>query len=696
MPRSLSVPMLVVALALAGLAVGPGSWRNGPVMAAGPGQMGSLGLVAQLGGATKAVSLQGTRSVAGMGAALVVVDTAGGGPAAVLGQVTLPGVVQGLAVGPRYAYVAATYAGLQVVDLVDPRTPRVVGSLVDAEGAEAWDVFLDGGRVYLAERSDVDDRISAVDVANPAAPRVLGSYSPLASGIVDADVRAGVAYLVDGEALVTVSFADPAAPRELVTYDTPDQAGGVSVAAGKAYVLDTAYDDATQEYTDNVRVMDVADPAAPVEVGAYKSPGIVRDLSAVGNRVYVLESEVVRMLDVSDPAHPAERGTLVLPGGPLAVGVDGNRLAVGLATGGLAFVDATDPAAARVTATWVVPGSPHDLALAGDQVLQIEKAEVSGVRLVGVVNPAQPLTEGYVTTPGEAKRIAAQGRYAFVADGLSGLRVVDAVDPASPQLVGSYDLARDAMGVTVVGDRLYLAAGRDGLGILDVADPTKPSSLGGFNVPGEALGVVVAGDRAFVAEVDMVRALDVSDPRLVRFLGAIAIEPYEGNMALAGDRLYLPTADGLVVADVSNPAAMREVGRVAIDGGANDVAVDGGRAWVTSPAGVHEIDLARLAVTAEYFTPAYAEGLAVRDGLVYVAAYEAGLYVVAASVPGTPPPPTATAGGGTRATPSATATAPSGRTPTSATPSVTPARMSPTPTVASGRYRAFLPVAYRK
>ena len=52
--------------------------------------------------------------------------------------------------------------------------------------------------------------------------------------------------------------------------------------------------------------------------------------------------------------------------------------------------------------------------------------------------PADPLMGAY-DTPDIAYSVAVSGGYAYVADGYSGLRVVDVSDPANPVETGFYD-----------------------------------------------------------------------------------------------------------------------------------------------------------------------------------------------------------------------------------------------------------------
>jgi hypothetical protein len=55
---------------------------------------------------------------------------------------------------------------------------------------------------------------------------------------------------------------------------------------------------------DNLHIVDVSDPAYPVEVGFYEVPGQARRVAAAGNHVYIAAEGILHILDVSDPATP--------------------------------------------------------------------------------------------------------------------------------------------------------------------------------------------------------------------------------------------------------------------------------------------------------------------------------------------------------------------------------------------------------
>jgi hypothetical protein len=91
-------------------------------------------------------------------------------------------------------------------------------------------------------------------------------------------VANGYAYVADWVGgLRVVDVSDPAAPVELGSYGT-QHAWSVAVQGNYAYVADTY---------DGLRVVDVSDPAAPIEAGFYDAPGAANDVAVAGEYVYV-------------------------------------------------------------------------------------------------------------------------------------------------------------------------------------------------------------------------------------------------------------------------------------------------------------------------------------------------------------------------------------------------------------------------
>ena len=101
---------------------------------------------------------------------LAVVDVADPRQPRVIGRVETGGQARGLAVGGDIVYVAAGSRGLVLVDVSDAAAPAVVGRADDVPTTAIRVDYADG-RAYVAAWSDV----RAYDVADPAAPRFLGA-----------------------------------------------------------------------------------------------------------------------------------------------------------------------------------------------------------------------------------------------------------------------------------------------------------------------------------------------------------------------------------------------------------------------------------------------------------------------------------------------------------------------------------------
>jgi hypothetical protein len=75
---------------------------------------------------------------------------------------------------------------------------------------------------------------------------------------------------------------------------------------------------------------------------------------------------------------------------------------------------------------------------------------------------------GSCNTPGFADGVAIAGDYAYVADRPSGLHVIDISDPTNPVSAGSYDTPGTAYDVAISGDHAYVADYSSGLQVVQV------------------------------------------------------------------------------------------------------------------------------------------------------------------------------------------------------------------------------------
>src|SRR5262245_36527635 len=84
-----------------------------------------------------------------------------------MGAVDTPGAAVGVAISGDLVCVADRTSGLQVIDVANPASPRIVGT-VDTPG-DASDVAISGRYAYVADESS---GLQIVDLIDPASPRI--------------------------------------------------------------------------------------------------------------------------------------------------------------------------------------------------------------------------------------------------------------------------------------------------------------------------------------------------------------------------------------------------------------------------------------------------------------------------------------------------------------------------------------------
>jgi len=156
--------------------------------------------------------------------------------------------------------------------------------------------------------------------------------------------------------------------------------------------------------TGGVHILDVSNPAQPIEVGLHNPPNYIHDVHVRGDRMYTFQFNigVIQIVDISDKTNPTLLATLDDPGGATHSGwttEDNNYLLVADERNG--FV-----------------GRIFDI------------RDLENIFEVSTFT-ANPLT--FVHNP------YVRGDFAYLAHNREGLRVYDVVDPTNPIEVGFYD-----------------------------------------------------------------------------------------------------------------------------------------------------------------------------------------------------------------------------------------------------------------
>jgi hypothetical protein len=274
------------------------------------------------------------------------------------------------------------------------------------------------------------------------------------------------------------------------------------------------------------------------------------------------------------------------------------------------------------------PGNAFGVAVSGDYAYVADGD--SGLRIISIADPSQPVEVGSLVTPDSAYDVAVVGDYAYVADDTAGLRVISIADPAHPVEVGSCAIPGQALGLSIVGDRAYVAA--SGLRIISIADPAHPFELGYCDSIGSARDVDVSGNYAYVA-VGELRVISVSDsahPVEVGFCPGLGFE-FNG-VAVSGWYAYGADDFGhLEVIRVADPSEPIEIAHLTLSvEHPYGVAVGGGFAYVTADGGLlvgSVSDPAHPTGAGYYKMGSRAYGVTLAGDSAYVAHGTAGLQI---------------------------------------------------------------------
>jgi hypothetical protein len=259
--------------------------------------------------------------------------------------------------------------------------------------------------------------------------------------------------------------------------------------------------------------------ANPAEVGTFAPPdGDAEGFVIDGARAYVAATSAgVYVVDLSDPALPVDIGQYDFPPGELVFRVAsmGSMVAAGMRGNGWALLDVSD-VEDIVLLSQDDAVSAEDIALA-EGVLYYSDGDGVGSFDISDPSSPSPLSTDLVL-PGSSKQMIVDGDRIYVATLGAGVSIVDASDPSALSELGSLDIGSvGAAHIALAGSTLY-ASHSEGVTVVDVSDPEAPTAIGEF-VRQRAHALTVQGDRLFVfgddtttSDVPFLSVANVSDP----------------------------------------------------------------------------------------------------------------------------------------------------------------------------------------
>ena len=244
---------------------------------------------------------------------LVIVDVADPKNPRIVGHWVTTHTVEDLAVQGSYACVATHDSGLVVIDASNPANPHPIGT---CDTGPAYAVEVSGHYAFVTGEPF---RLSVIDVSDPAALRRVGSCD-LDDGLtlylykmrLAVDRVREYAYLASSRGFLVIDISEPTNPTLASAYETGYD--GLNVATydvvmsdGVAYVL-MIHEPMGFGSLHGVQVVDISQPQAPTLLREYFREGMIGDwaMAVSGTRAYEAHRfrdgrDCLHVIDISHP-----------------------------------------------------------------------------------------------------------------------------------------------------------------------------------------------------------------------------------------------------------------------------------------------------------------------------------------------------------------------------------------------------------
>ena len=445
------------------------------------------------------------------------------------------------------AYFSRGTGGFSVYDISDPTDPWFIRSF---STQSATNMLVHDNILY-------NNETGYMDIFRPLAPWPRDPMSPDSFNgtpiYINTDTTPPIAYT---DEMAVLDMTDPALPIEITPPAGP-QFDQFQIQGMMLYAL-----------TGNtINVYDITDPHSPLLVTDVFLGHIIRDFAVKGSIIYAA-SNILYAYDISNPEDPMFLSSFTqMPGlnSPSQVEVANDTLYITDVQGTLsAYQIPTNPVGTHATS-----GLAREVEIINNLTLVTD--DQAGVRIFDTTDPSLPKllsTYAPATTPIGLETVNQNGsQIAYVAAGSSGLDIVDITDPTNPNLIYNYPTNRSIQDVEVVGNLAYVIDRINGLHILNIADPSNPVVVSITDTVGWAEDITIHhtqsnGEPQTLALIPHgihgLKILDVTDPSAPALLSSLPANfNTTGVVGAAANAGYLYTADltaGYRVWDLNDPS----------------------------------------------------------------------------------------------------------------------------------------------
>jgi hypothetical protein len=467
-----------------------------------------------------------------------------------------------------------------VLDISDPANVRRIGS-IDSVGG--WDVHLSGPLAFVSGDQSPDWEFTIVDIQDSVHPHVVSwAATPSNNYGVWADWTSSRAYVADMVGLAVMDISDINSPHYDTTVMSAHEAQDVWLDNGRAFVADGMA---------GLRILDVTNPAAPVELGGidtveYNS----MTWSAVGRDSFAftgwMPSPYLRAIDVTDPTRPTMAGSCRVFDPPKDMVLRDSLLYVAQAYR-FQVVNVARPRQPVLVGSCVtMDGTEFGLAVQDSFAYMMS----GWLQILNVARPDSPFVVS--TTSGGATGIAVRDTFAYIPNAWDSVRVYSVADPANPRLLSSAPTSVWPKDVALGESTLYVGTVDNHVDIFELSDPGRPVWVGRTTAASDVNRLWYADGKLYAAiwdagvaiyETTSAGVCEPATPRRLRPLLSVSPSIATGSVRFVVTDV---TRDiGISVFDISGVRLKNTSVRAELKGGVLQGEID----FARQPAGVYII-----------------------------------------------------------------------------------------------------------
>ncbi|MBI2194501.1 MAG: hypothetical protein HYU36_21190 [Planctomycetes bacterium] len=396
---------------------------------------------------------------------------------------------RGIRVQSGFAYLANGRAGLAVIDVSNPRNPRMVSRLYDEKTRRMnlWDVEQAGDRLLLV---DHDGGLYVADASEPGLPRILSRFH---TGQGNAAAAEGDAVFVadGGYGIKALDIAQPARPRYLGgQYLNEENFNDIVVEHGCLYAAGStglrilrfrhSETEVRTAFAFGEKVKRLPIDESGLKLGA-SATFYGRNLTVLDNGVDVCASSYEGHDSWNGPLRPVVADLSDKSGWPRTP-VEQGTLAIDPHSGRIKFPDGDDDSMRIVGHCWLGMGIPNQGLLRGDFFYD-SNDEGLNVVIADVSDPSRPKLASVLATQGFAHGISVDGNLLAASNVVHGSTFFDISDPYHPRPVGFLKGQEYLREIRLVdgGRKFFSRNPKTGkLLLTDISDRNRPVTLGEY------------------------------------------------------------------------------------------------------------------------------------------------------------------------------------------------------------------------